>query len=66
MNIIVCVKQVVDISEMKRGVIRTRLKLPNEVYTVVSEVLETGKSSDLMEYQDPNSILINIGKETVF
>lgn len=55
-----------DISKMKEDAMKNRLKLPRKVLTVVTEVLETGKSSDLMEYQDPNTILVNIGKETVF
>lgn len=55
-----------DISEMKKRELRNQLKLPVRVFTIVSEVLETGKSSDLMEYQDPNTILVNTEKETVF
>ncbi|MFX0124204.1 MAG: radical SAM protein [Candidatus Hodarchaeota archaeon] len=54
----------VDISEIKRGVIKTSLKLPTKVYTVVSEVLDTGESSDLMEYQDAESIIANKEKES--
>lgn len=47
----------VDISQMKMKELRTRLKLPIEVFSVVSEVLETRRSTDLLEYQDHNTIL---------
>ncbi|UCG03284.1 MAG: radical SAM protein [Candidatus Heimdallarchaeota archaeon] len=55
-----------DLSEMKNELIRRGLKLPRKVFSVVSEVLETGKSSDLMKYQDPENVLLNKEKVTVF
>ena len=54
-----------DISRMKRAEIED-LKLSKKVFSVVSEVLETGKSSELMLYQDPETILFNKEKEIVF
>jgi DNA repair photolyase len=48
-----------DIAQMKKGALKSRLKLTDEVFSVVSEVLETGKSTDLMEFQEPETILVN-------
>ena len=47
-----------DISNLKKKEVE-QLKLSEMVFSVVSEVLETGKSSDLMLYQDPETILVN-------
>ena len=48
-----------DISQMKRGTLQSRLKLTDEVVSVVLEILETGKSTNLMEYQEPSTIMVN-------
>jgi len=53
-----------DISRIKKAEIEY-LKLPKKVFSVVSEVLETGISSDLMLYQDPKTILVNKEKVIV-
>ncbi|MFX0015260.1 MAG: radical SAM protein [Promethearchaeota archaeon] len=49
----------IDISHMSIKNLRTRFKLPLKICEVVSEVLETGKSTDLCEFQEPNTILAN-------
>ena len=55
-----------DISEMAAGELKKILNLSKTVYSVVAEVLETGKSSDLILYQDPDKILVNKEREKVY
>ncbi|MFX1283751.1 MAG: radical SAM protein [Promethearchaeota archaeon] len=45
-----------DMSKMKRNELRNRIKLHREVFSVVLEILETGTSTALLEYQDPKTI----------
>jgi DNA repair photolyase len=55
-----------EIPHIKRDDLRQKLNLSEKVLFVVSEVLETGKSCDLMLYQAPETILVNKNKEIVF
>ncbi|MFW9905581.1 MAG: hypothetical protein ACFFFH_14660, partial [Candidatus Thorarchaeota archaeon] len=55
-----------DISGMKREDLRSYLKTTKNVFSIISEVLETGKSSDLMVYQDTETIFVNKERVTVF
>ncbi|MFX1505421.1 MAG: radical SAM protein [Promethearchaeota archaeon] len=55
-----------DISEMKREELKISLKPSKNVFSIISEVLETGKSSDLMVYQDPDTIFASKERGTVF
>jgi DNA repair photolyase len=54
-----------NISEMTGAELKNQFNLSKNVYSVVTEVLETGKSSDLMVYQDPETILVNKEREKV-
>lgn len=47
----------IDISKIKIEELETRIQLPKEIFNVVSEVLETGRSTELSKYQEPKAIL---------
>ncbi len=44
---------------MKKNELETHFPFPEEVINVISEVLDTGRSTVLLEYQNPKMILIS-------
>ncbi len=48
-----------DISQMKKKELETHFPFSEEVINVISEVLDTGRSTVLLEYQNPKMILIS-------